>query len=179
MEPISTFALAALIGTSAMNRSNRSDFISFGGSYPQSTLTFGGVEPPAMRRAPAPAPSYNTRSEAIAALWDLRNVEAGWDGDEGIVPTEDAIDAAEYFLYALPYEVQTPRVGLASDGEIGLYWETEGFFADVGFLADGTFGYYATSPAGEISREGLTFDGIPADLHDHLPIVHGLMADAA
>jgi hypothetical protein len=46
----------------------------------------------------------------------------GWNGDDAIVPTKQAVHAARTIVRELPTEVELPQVNPSPDGEIALTW---------------------------------------------------------
>jgi hypothetical protein len=96
-----------------------------------------------------PSASYAARSESIKKLRELRDLRPGWDGHEAVAPHEGAISTAEMFIQMMPAGLETPRIGLASDGELGFFWEDAAVYIDLSFAEDGTLNYYATTPSGE------------------------------
>ena len=66
-------------------------------------------------------PDFRTGlEETILASLDF---SPGWDGYEGVVPTQDAANNAIHFIQLLPSGIEPPRPLIAGDGEIGVYWK--------------------------------------------------------
>lgn len=88
--------------------------------------------------------------KAIARIREFSNYVDGWDGDEGIAPSEKAIKQAEAFARLLPFdEIYAPHISLASDGEINFLWNLQDFRFDLGFYGDGRYSYYGRTVSGE------------------------------
>lgn len=88
--------------------------------------------------------------KTIARIREFSNYVDGWDGDEGIAPSEKAIKQAEAFARLLPFdEIYAPHISLASDGEINFLWNLQDFRFDLGFYGDGRYSYYGRTVSGE------------------------------
>lgn len=66
-----------------------------------------------------------------SALHRYRGLTDGWDGDDSVAAKSEHIDALERILDLLPAGVQTPNPMIASDGEVGFYWKSPEFVADL------------------------------------------------
>ena len=92
-------------------------------------------------------------------------LEEGWDGYGGRPPTNQAIIDGLMWLSLLPTGYALPKSMLSGAGEVGLYWDADGFYCDIGFFGDGTFSYYAEAPDGStISNETIEVKDTPASL---------------
>ena len=90
-----------------------------------------------------------------ATLLSYKDLPHGWDGEEGVPPSLNAVSDAINFLAKKPEDISLPYPQIAADGEVGLYWHKDEVFAEVGFYGDGTYSYYARySRAGNIIDEG-------------------------
>lgn len=88
--------------------------------------------------------------KAITRIREFGNYVDGWDGDEGIAPSEKAIQQAEVFARLLPFDkIYAPHISLASDGEINFLWNLQDFRFDLGFYGDGMYSYYGRTVSGE------------------------------
>ena len=89
-------------------------------------------------------PSELRRRKLIGKLHSYsENLEPGWDGYEGIVPSkESSLDAIKLYekleQYKIPFHPQ-----VSSEGEVGLYYEGSDLFIDFSFLGDGQYSVYA------------------------------------
>ena len=79
--------------------------------------------------------------KAVARIRSLGTREDGWKGPGSVGASPKAIDDAEAFVRQLfeMSDVEMPNIGLASDGEIGFYWNIQGVVLDLGFFGDGTY----------------------------------------
>jgi hypothetical protein len=84
------------------------------------------------------------------------DLPVGWDGYGGRPASKAAVADALAFLEKRPSDIPLPYAQLASDGEVGLYWDSDGVFADVGFYGNGKYSFYAkhTSREGVVTEEG-------------------------
>jgi hypothetical protein len=64
-------------------------------------------------------------------LQAYESLESGWDGNNSSAPQRSHIAAACQLLDRLPAGVPLPKPMLSHDGEVGLYWVEDKFFADV------------------------------------------------
>jgi hypothetical protein len=63
-------------------------------------------------------------------LASYQNLPAGWDG-EGSLPADPMhISAASTLLELIPAGIPLPKPMLSPDGELGLYWKGDRWFAD-------------------------------------------------
>ena len=93
-----------------------------------------------------------------AELISYQNLSEGWDGYEGVPAAPNSISDAFRFLEMKPGDIQLPSAQLASDGEVGLYWNTQGIYAEIGFYGDGTFSWYASDQFSEDGHDGCQID---------------------
>jgi len=93
-----------------------------------------------------------------ATLQSYLKLEEGWDGYNGLPASPEAVEDALEFLQQKPADIRLPYPQLSSDGEVGLYWQTDKVFADVGFRGKRLYSVYATyrgEPAAEFASDGL------------------------
>jgi len=107
-----------------------------------------------------------TKKEKIAgAIISYRSLMNDWDGYGGNPPSNQAIVDSLLWLSLLPTKSPLPKPMLSGAGEVGLYWDTDGFYCDIGFFGDGTFSYYAEAPDGAtLSDEAVEVTNTPASL---------------
>lgn len=107
-----------------------------------------------------------------AKLKDILNsylgLREGWDGYEGITPTNDAVNQAQQFVDRLleyNYDYRLPKPMLSSDGEVGFYWDVYGCYLSIEFEEDGSFYFYGRDEIGhECSGEEKVLPEIPTSL---------------
>lgn len=73
-----------------------------------------------------------------AKLQRWKNLPLDWDGDDGIAPSNQTIDACSAFLCELEFfEAPIPVATIAGDGEITYEWAKDDGFASASLTADG------------------------------------------
>jgi hypothetical protein len=102
----------------------------------------------------------------IQQLNDYLNLKENWDGYSGVAPTEKQINDAIKFVKSLPQQIPLPEPMVAGSGTVGLYWESQGIYAEIGFEGDGTFWCYGEDNEGNEAGEDRLDLGsqLPADL---------------
>ena len=75
--------------------------------------------------------------DAILRIREYEGLPEGWDGDCGRPASEEAAGAARAFLAALPDGMPEPSTMISPDGEVGLYWTQDGYYAEAGFQSGG------------------------------------------
>lgn len=102
---------------------------------------------------------------AVAKIRELSTYGSGWKGPGSVGPSDLALKDAEHFVrnyFSNPNFVR-PRIGLASDGEINLFWKTEHILIDLSILGDGTYTYYAKC------ADGRSYSGDDVEISTNLP----------
>ena len=88
-----------------------------------------------------------------ATIRHWRDLGEDWDGDDGVPPSKDALDAADKFVKTASEQgVAPPKPYISSDGEIGLTWRSGNRYATASFLPDGRFLAYCPVEQGEHVR---------------------------
>lgn len=112
------------------------------------------------------------RDALVAHLKQFRFYEDGWAGPDSLGPSKDVVTRARQMAESLPAEVSLPRAAIAADGEISLFWESDEYFADVTFAADGTYSYYVRRKAEKFFGDDIPIsEGWSAELLSLLPRV--------
>jgi len=92
--------------------------------------------------------SLTAKDKVSAQLFGFLGLDDDWDGYGAQKPANKAVyDALEY-LNLIPKGIPMPVSMASSDGEIGLFWEQQGYYIDVGFYGDDTYSFYAENPSG-------------------------------
>ena len=95
--------------------------------------------------APVETEIASTRvSDTVYSGYDLLKMDLkgysllddGWDGPESKAASAQAIGMALQFVDKLPSGIPLPKPMLSSNGKVGLYWDVEAIYADVGFEED-------------------------------------------
>ena len=110
------------------------------------------------------------RDKIAATLTSYLDLDEDWDGYGGVRPTDKAVRDTLEFLNALPEDKVPPKPMLAGSGEVGLFWDIEGFYCDVGFEGDGTYSYYGElNDAHSIGDEEVPVGVFPEELLNSVP----------
>ena len=102
----------------------------------------------------------------IEQLLDYLNLKEDWDGYGGVAPFEKTVNETILFVKTLPKMMPLPEPMIAGSGIIGLYWDNQGIYVEIGFEGDGTFWCYAEDAEGHEAGEDsiLVGDELPSDL---------------
>ena len=85
----------------------------------------------------------------------------GWNGSDTIGPTIEQISAANAFIEAIPARLPFPRPMISSNGEIGLYWDLSGGYAEASFESDGNIAFFSRTRLGKESfQDGILLKNI-------------------
>jgi hypothetical protein len=103
-------------------------------------------------------------SNVGVVLAGYENLEDGWDGEGSVKPTSESVRQAIAFVSALPSAIPIPKAMIASDGQIGLYWDTDVRYADINFDADGTISLYTRDETLPEMRETYVAGAAPSSL---------------
>lgn len=92
--------------------------------------------------------------EKIAAfrirLDEYKSLREGWDGDAGIAPLPSLVDdLSALFEEVVSSELSIPDPAISSDGEVGIYWRKDGFFAEITIDGAGEYSYFAKTADGK------------------------------
>jgi len=107
------------------------------------------------------------RALLIDEIRQYEALEAGWDGEPtDLAPHREAIYEAIQFVESLPPFADVPEPMVSSDGQVGLYWQNEKIYLDVGFRGRGECTFFGKS--GKLRIKGkepvLPSDPIPAEI---------------
>lgn len=98
-------------------------------------------------------------SEVVGKLTSFMELKDGWDGYDGRAPSIDAIQDAISFAEKLNINMKMPKPMLSSDGEVGLFWEKDQNYIDVGFYGEKIYSFYAQFDDGqEILRDDVALE---------------------
>lgn len=111
--------------------------------------------------------NYEGRSAVIPRELLKREIVAyaqyddGWNGSDTIGPTSGQITATNAFIEAIPARLPLPRPMLSSNGEIGLYWDLSGGYAEASFESDGNIAFFSRTRLGKESfQDGIQLKSI-------------------
>ncbi|WP_145956441.1 hypothetical protein [Burkholderia pseudomallei] len=132
-------------------------------------------KPPSFALYPTADKTQPTSYEG-AARWNLNNLVSklasyeslpeNWDGYGGHPGKRKSITDAYVFLGHLPMRAPIPKAMLAGNGEISLYWENQGGYAEASFPGDTTFHYFfdGSGQSGDGDDISLRSAKLPHDL---------------
>jgi len=88
----------------------------------------GGIS----REAVYQDPKVDQANRQIGRLWTAAKFQAGWDGRDAEIPDADALKAAQDMITRITYtSVPIPMASVGCEGQSNLFWERDGFYADV------------------------------------------------
>lgn len=105
--------------------------------------------------------------EAYDEMASFLNLDAGWDGEESIAPSVQAISRAMNYLRALPSDVPAPEATVSADGSVGWFWRSDDVFASVEILNSSVTVFYAEDKRTGQAARGL-FKGENPEIPDDL-----------
>ena len=102
--------------------------------------------------------------EVRLELDSYRNLKPEWDGYDAIPPNFSSISVAKILLRSIyAKELPLPRSMISPDGEVGLYWDWEGVFIDLGVDEDNCISFFSKDKHGKTlgsdELEGLELPG--------------------
>lgn len=90
----------------------------------------------------------------------LSTYENGWNGNDSLGPSSQALADAESFLRSISWRGRaTPKISPASDGEVNFFWDTANAYIDLGFYGDSHYSFFAKGADGKM----LSGDDVPVD----------------
>lgn len=134
-------------------------------------------------KRPSPKPLIKTRivdesdlSSLNQIIYEIRTIARfndAWHGPHSVAAAQKAIDDAERFARELTWSQKNrPKVALAEDGELNLFWKSEEIYLDVGFFGDGTYSFFGQLASGET----ISGDSVPARNGQATTILADLLA---
>ena len=99
-------------------------------------------------------------SRLRAKLDSYGALEDDWDGEGATAPSNAAVEDVLEFLDARPDDIPLPLPEVASIGDIGIYWDRDGIFAEVQFEGDRNYSFYAQRTEARKTVEEYGRDGI-------------------
>ena len=99
-------------------------------------------------------------AELRAEIQSYANLTNNWDGEGAAAPPDQAVKDAIAFLDSRPDSIPLPLPEVASIGDVGIYWDEDGIFAEVQFGGDQAYSYYAQRKVARDIVEEYGNDGI-------------------
>lgn len=84
---------------------------------------------------------------------------AGWDGEGSVGASAEAIEGAKRLIEMLPAGVEIPKPMITSSGELGLYWKSAAYYADLVIEGKDVFSLFVRSR--ERADREFYFDALP------------------
>ena len=115
--------------------------------------------------------------ERALLIDDLRQyemLEPGWDGGANdVAPSRDAINEAIQFVENIPPFIVLPEAMVSNDGEVGLFWNNDDFYLDVGFRGCGECSFFGKSGQIKVKGRGNTekVGPVPTELFDFFMVL--------
>jgi hypothetical protein len=112
----------------------------------------------------------NRNSKKVSAfrarLDEYADLVSGWDGDEGVAPSGEALrNMRALFDYIVTGGYPIPDPAISSEGEVGLYWRQNSIYINLEVGESGEYSFY-----GQDAKGGVKFI-------DELPISAGLSSE--
>ncbi len=76
-------------------------------------------------------------------------LEAGWDGEGSQPPSKIAMNNALRSIDAIPARLPLPRPMLSPNGELGLYWDLDGGYAELSVETNGQMSFFSRKANGQ------------------------------
>lgn len=89
--------------------------------------------------------SLDKLSSLALELELYEGLQDGWDGPDSRAPSQVDIQVAKTLLEKLPPGLAIPKPMLSSAGSVGLYWDTNSFFADIALEDNGRISLFTRS----------------------------------
>ena len=105
------------------------------------------------------------QEHSIAILRSWKDHGKDWDGEGAKSPNISSISAAANFVCLLDRDDLMPEPMLNDTGRAGLFWESDGLYADLEFSENGSIAYFIQHES-QRYKGSVVFDGkkIPAEL---------------
>lgn len=161
MEPVSTLILvaAAFLGPAASTRRLIWDegvaiepkVLFVDKKYTSGLLLPGAIVPATTHilYEPDVAPTLSAREQLKRETKAYSALKPGWDGPDSLSPSVIAMDAALRLIDVLPAQLPLPRPMLSFNGELDLYWDLQGGYAELSFETNGEIYFFSRNTAGE------------------------------
>lgn len=111
--------------------------------------------------------------KVIGEMLSYIDLTEDWDGYGAISPDKETIHSALEFLELIRSEYfSAPKPMLSGDGEVSMYWESNGKYIEIGFDRKDQFSYLIDSDDITRGEDDLIVDGsIPSPLLKELIII--------
>ena len=159
MEPVSTLIIAvALLAPAAPTRrliwdeSSKTEpkSLRVEKKYTSRPLLPGAIAPSTSHilYTPDVMPTLSVREQLKRETKSYSTLKSGWDGTDSLPPSVLSMEIALHLIDALPARLPLPRPMLSSNGELGLYWDLHGGYAELSVETDGQISFFSRDAAG-------------------------------
>lgn len=97
-----------------------------------------------------------------AEIESYRHLPTGWDGEGSVGPSSDALEGARKLIDHLPAGLELPKPMITPSGELGFYWKTDAYYADLIIEEKDLFSLFVRSrehPNSELYFDALLISG--------------------
>lgn len=169
MEPISTLIAAALLFSPAVSTrrlawegTSRNEYVASNvEKHTWTPLLSDAVIPPTDRilYKPSVMPTLSAREQLKRETKTYSAIKPGWDGPDSVGPSAEAMTKMLTLIDAVPARLPLPRPMLSRNGELGLYWDLDGGYAELSIEVDGHISFFSRNMMGaEYFDEGLAVE---------------------
>lgn len=159
MEPVSTLVLvAAFLAPATLTRrliweanSNISNSAKLVEKIHTSISLLPGVPAPVTRlvvHKVEQAPTLSNREQLKRETKAYSSLSSGWGDANSAIPTSHSMEITLQLIDKLPARLPLPRPMLSDNGELGLYWDLQHGYAELGIERDGLVTFFSRESNG-------------------------------
>lgn len=100
----------------------------------------------------------NKYESILSTINSYRVLEAGWDGENSVPPTETTVEYAKVLIDHLPPGVPYPNPMLNPSGEVGFFWDNSSGYIDIEIEPEGHITVYSREKTGALKEDFQEFD---------------------
>lgn len=93
-------------------------------------------------------PTLSAREPLKRETKAYSTLKAGWDGPDSLPPSVLSMETALHLIDVLPARLPLPRPMLSFNGELGLYWDLHGGYAELSFETGGQISFFSRDATG-------------------------------
>lgn len=172
MEPVSTLVLvAAFLAPATLTRrliweanSNISNAAKFIDEKHTAIALLPGVPTPVTRlvvHKVEQALTLSNREQLKREMKSYSLLSSGWGDANSAIPTSHSMEITLLLIDKLPARLPLPRPMLSHNGELGLYWDLQQGYAELGIERDGLVTFFSRESNGiERTEENLSIASI-------------------
>ena len=159
MEPVSTLIIAVtLLAPAAPTRrliwdkssETESKVLRVEKKYTSRPLLPGAIAPATSHilYTPDVMPTLSAREQLKKETQTYSTLKSGWDGPDSLPPSVPSMETALHLIDALPARLPLPRPMLSFNGELGLYWDLHGGYAELSVETGGQISFFSRDAKG-------------------------------